>query len=448
MNKRLIILLTAVVSIASIFAQDSRQRSNSTIIADALAQLPAQDEASFAAAMADIANTGSQGIVELADMLVPADKGKNATIEYAINGIVNYVCRDGHDAERAMVRKGLADAIARCSDNPNRAFLFSQLSLCATADDASLIAGYLSDDYLADWAVRALAAMQGIDGLVLDLIRNEAAPRSSLAYLAYEKRLSEAEPILLGWLDGADAVTANAIYNALGVCGSKASIKALGSAAAAHMYVQDASEATQSYVALLNNIAAGPDAKKAVKKRNDTPAAPAVHTVKSGENLSAIADKYGVSVANLREWNDLKSDNIRVGDKLKLKADGKTSTSSRSRDNEAAEQTHKVKKGETLGQIATKYGVTVDDLRKWNNIKGNNIAAGQNLKVYSDKKVDRKTDKTDKKSKKKQKTHKVKRGETLGEIAEKYGVGLSKLKKANGIKGNNIQIGQSLKIPQ
>lgn len=201
-----------------------------------------------------------------------------------------------------------------------------------------------------------------------------------------------------------------------------------------------------------DNIMAGQvlvvDAKKAVKKRNDTPAAPAVHTVKSGENLSAIADKYGVSVANLREWNDLKSDNIRVGDKLKLKADGKTSTSSRSRDNEAAEQTHKVKKGETLGQIATKYGVTVDDLRKWNNIKGNNIAAGQNLKVYSDKKVDRKTDKTDKTSKKKQKTHKVKRGETLGEIAEKYGVGLSKLKKANGIKGNNIQIGQSLKIPQ
>ena len=201
-----------------------------------------------------------------------------------------------------------------------------------------------------------------------------------------------------------------------------------------------------------NNIMAGQvlvvDAKKAVKKKNDTPAAPAVHTVKSGENLSAIADKYGVSVANLREWNDLKSDNIRVGDKLKLKADGKTSTSSRSRDNGAAEQTHKVKRGETLGQIATKYGVTVDDLRKWNNIKGNNIAAGQNLKVYSDKKVDRKTDKTDKTSKKKQKTHKVKRGETLGEIAEKYGVGLSKLKKANGIKGNNIQIGQSLKIPR
>ena len=204
----------------------------------------------------------------------------------------------------------------------------------------------------------------------------------------------------------------------------------------------------ETVVAETTPVAAPEKKKKETTTTTTAPRNPERHKVQRGETLASIAGQYGVTIADIREWNDLKSDNIRVGDKLKLKADGKTSTSSRSRDNEAAEQTHKVKKGETLGQIATKYGVTVDDLRKWNNIKGNNIAAGQNLKVYSDKKVDRKTDKTDKKSKKKQKTHKVKRGETLGEIAEKYGVGLSKLKKANGIKGNNIQIGQSLKIPQ
>ena len=204
----------------------------------------------------------------------------------------------------------------------------------------------------------------------------------------------------------------------------------------------------ETVVAETTPVAAPQKKKKETTTTTTAPRNPERHKVQRGETLASIAGQYGVTIADIREWNDLKSDNIRVGDKLKLKADGKTSTSSRSRDNEAAEQTHKVKRGETLGQIATKYGVTVDDLRKWNNIKGNNIAAGQNLKVYSDKKVDRKTDKTDKKSKKKQKTHKVKRGETLGEIAEKYGVGLSKLKKANGIKGNNIQIGQSLKIPQ
>ena len=204
----------------------------------------------------------------------------------------------------------------------------------------------------------------------------------------------------------------------------------------------------ETVVAETTPVAAPQKKKKETTTTTTAPRNPERHKVQRGETLASIAGQYGVTIADIREWNDLKSDNIRVGDKLKLKADGKTSTSSRSRDNEAAEQTHKVKKGETLGQIATKYGVTVDDLRKWNNIKGNNIAAGQNLKVYSDKKVDRKTDKTDKTSKKKQKTHKVKRGETLGEIAEKYGVGLSKLKKANGIKGNNIQIGQSLKIPR
>lgn len=202
------------------------------------------------------------------------------------------------------------------------------------------------------------------------------------------------------------------------------------------------------------------DAKKAVKKKKETQAAPTTHTVKSGENLTAIAEKYGVSVADLREWNDLSNDNIRVGDKLKLKADGKSQKSSadkRSSKSEQSEQTHKVKKGETLGKIAEKYGVSVDDLRKWNKISGNNIAAGQDLVVYSDKKVSEKStsksDKSDKSSKNdkkssSKKTHKVKKGETLGQIAEKYGVGLSKLKKANGISGNNIQVGQTLKIPK
>ncbi len=195
------------------------------------------------------------------------------------------------------------------------------------------------------------------------------------------------------------------------------------------------------------------DAKKAVKKK-DTQTAPATHTVKSGENLTAIAEKYGVSVADLREWNDLSNDNIRVGDKLKLKSDGKSQKQAdkRSGKSEQTEQTHKVKKGETLGKIAEKYGVSVDDLRKWNKISGNNIAAGQDLVVYSNKKVSEKStsksDKSDKKQSTSKKTHKVKKGETLGEIAEKYGVGLSKLKKANGISGNNIQVGQTLKIPK
>lgn len=201
-----------------------------------------------------------------------------------------------------------------------------------------------------------------------------------------------------------------------------------------------------------SNIQAGQtllvDADKAKKKKEkDTAAAPTSHTVKSGETLSSIAEKYGVSISDLRSWNSLSSDNIRVGDKLSLKA-GKQGSSSSSSSSKQQSQTHKVSRGETLTAIATKYGVTVDDLKEWNNLSGNNIAAGQTLTVYSDKKQ-KSSSKTEKEKKStKKKTHKVKSGETLGQIAEKYGVGLSKLKKANGIKGSDIRVGQTLTIPQ
>ncbi len=45
---------------------------------------------------------------------------------------------------------------------------------------------------------------------------------------------------------------------------------------------------------------------------------------------------------------------------------------------------HKVRRGETLGLIAAKYGVSVNQLRDWNNISGNKIMSGKNLRIYPD----------------------------------------------------------------
>ena len=89
-------------------------------------------------------------------MLTPADKGKNATLEYALNGITAYATAPGNEALCADVRKGLVRAIERCADNANRAFLFSQLQLCSAAEDAAWILPYLDDSYLSDYAIRAL----------------------------------------------------------------------------------------------------------------------------------------------------------------------------------------------------------------------------------------------------------------------------------------------------
>ena len=214
---------------------DARQRTTETIVADGLAQLPAADAKVFNQVMGELAATGSKGVEMIAAMLVPADKGKNATFEYALNGVVAYVTDPAHEALRDDVRKGLLAAIDRCGDDANRAFLFSQLKFCSTAADAAAMARYLDDPYLADYALRALVSTPGTEALLLAEAGKDdltAARKQALAYAFAEKRLAAAEPFLLTWLEGADAQTAEQIYNALAACGSQASVKPLAAAAA------------------------------------------------------------------------------------------------------------------------------------------------------------------------------------------------------------------------
>jgi len=107
---------------------------------------------------------------------------------------------------------------------------------------------------------------------------------------------------------------------------------------------------------------------------------------------------------------------------------------SHSTDESQADQvvTHRVRKGETLGIIAQRYRVTVQDLRAWNNIKRNIIVPGQQLKVHSPTTYV---------------TYRVKRGDTLSDIAKRHRTAsVSEIKAANGLKSNQIKPGMTLKI--
>ena len=83
--------------------------------------------------------------------------------------------------------------------------------------------------------LRALVSTPGTEALLLAEAGKDdltAARKQALAYAFAEKRLAAAEPFLLTWLEGADAQTAEQIYNALAACGSQASVKPLAAAAA------------------------------------------------------------------------------------------------------------------------------------------------------------------------------------------------------------------------
>ena len=165
------------------------------------------------------------------------------------------------------------------------------------------------------------------------------------------------------------------------------------------------------------------------------------YTVKKGDGLGAIAERHGMTLQEIRELNGLKDNNIQVGQKLKVT--GKASEE-RSEKPEAKSSTYTVKKGDSLGAIAERFGVTVDQLRDWNGIKGNNIQAGQKLTIGGKSKSSSKAGSS---KSAKAKTHKVRSGESLGVIAEKYGTSAAAIRRANGIKGDNIRVGQTLKIP-
>jgi membrane-bound lytic murein transglycosylase D len=182
------------------------------------------------------------------------------------------------------------------------------------------------------------------------------------------------------------------------------------------------------------------DVKKEEKKNTETKkkttkkGTSQTYTVKEGDNLTKIAESYDVDVADVKEWNGLESDKITVGQKLKIYSDKKTTSSNKKA------KTYTVKSGDNLTEIAEANGVSVANIKEWNGLDDDVIHEGQVLKLYPATKKD--TKKKDTKSK--TTYHTVKKGETLGKIADKYNVTIADLKKWNKIKGDTIEIGEKL----
>lgn len=294
-----------------IAAQDARQRTVTTIIADGLNELPANNADKYNTVIGELAATGATGIIKIADMLVPANKGKNATVEYALHGIVSYVTTPGKEKEKKEVRKGLAQAIDKCVDNANKAFLMQLLQRCATAEDAPIFAAYINDKYLSEWAVNGLAHTEGTDKVLFELIQKESGNKTQLAYAAGIKGLKKAEPILIKWLKNADESTQKAIYHALSLCGTSRSIPVLKKAAQASGYTWSTyNDAVNCYLRLIQNMSKTEESKIAVKeaksmlKRIDTAylRGAALEIIVSTEGINAIPFILAAVKDNNREY--------------------------------------------------------------------------------------------------------------------------------------------------
>ena len=151
-----------------------------------------------------------------------------------------------------------------------------------------------------------------------------------------------------------------------------------------------------------------------------------VYIVKSGDTLYSIANKYGMTVNELKSLNNLTSDALSIGQELVV-----------SEGNAATLEAYTVKAGDTLYSIANKYGLTVSELKSLNNLSSDTLSIGQVLNVSNSSTTPSNPSNT----------YTVKSGDSLYSIARKYGITVDALKSANGKTSNLLSIGEVLVIP-
>ena len=148
------------------------------------------------------------------------------------------------------------------------------------------------------------------------------------------------------------------------------------------------------------------------------------YTVKSGDSLWSISRKFGITVDELKNANNLSSNLLSIGQNLIIPG----------KEAQATSDEYVVKKGDTLYSIAKKYNTSVDNLKSINNIITDSLAIGQIIKLPVQSNID-------------DNSYIVKKGDSLYSIARTYNTSVDKLKEINNITSNALAIGQVLKLP-
>ncbi len=178
------------------------------------------------------------------------------------------------------------------------------------------------------------------------------------------------------------------------------------------------------------------------------------HVVQSGETLFSIARMYDLSVGDLRRWNDLDSDNLRTGQILNI-APPQTDD----------QIVHTVQSGETLFSISRTYGVTIAEIQQWNNLQDTNLSTGMDLLIHppddtAQAELPEVPDRADLEQEEQRQSivrrggdtalntfYVVRSGDSLYRIASMHGLSVDELMALNDLQSDMLRVGQQLVVP-
>ena len=172
--------------------------------------------------------------------------------------------------------------------------------------------------------------------------------------------------------------------------------------------------------------------------------------IRRGDTLGAIARRFHVSVASLRRWNHLRGTEIVAGRTLQVF--GHIAAAPERRSEYRAEindgiRIYRIQRGDTIGGIARHFHISVEDLRRWNHLKGSSIVAGRTLRISGGESARRMASNRSAESNHRSVYHyRIRRGDTLGVIADHFKVTVSQIREWNHLVGSVIVPGQILAL--
>lgn len=182
----------------------------------------------------------------------------------------------------------------------------------------------------------------------------------------------------------------------------------------------------RGYEGLIENKNKEIAALEVVKSPYNSPSNTTYYSVRKGDSLGLIARKYGTSVRSIKALNNINGHTIYPGQRLRISGYASRSNSSSG----GSSFNHTVTSGESLYLLARKYGTSVGSIKRANNLNGSTIVVGQNITIPGSSKVN----------------YRIKNGDTLSEIAEAYRVSVSDLKKWNNMSSSRLTAGKKLVI--
>ncbi|MGI8637787.1 MAG: HEAT repeat domain-containing protein, partial [Segetibacter sp.] len=256
--KKLLLLLACNLLLISTFQVNAQKdnRTNSTRIADVLAQLPAKNEANLKTAMKEMEGLGEVGLMQLPQQMVPGGNADNSKLEYAIMGYTAYVSGKGREALKRSAESAWCKSASMLKDKKHVSFLLSMLEIIGTDQSIDCITPYLNDGALSLKATATLASIGTAKAgeTLTSALSSSSAPKYAVLQALGEMRFAGSLKAIAGFISSNDIKTKEAALYALAQIANPSSAEILLNETRTAGTLYGNKDATARYASYIGNL--------------------------------------------------------------------------------------------------------------------------------------------------------------------------------------------------